>query len=288
VADNSGFASGEQTWTAYASGGEFAEPTAITPPLVFQPFESNDLRNWTPLAEPVEGDGALSSLMESGELPRNFYRTLEYSPRSYREASWSSDFPDDQLSAGMTLVRANPSVSWDLSPGLLELTNSVASSVAGMVRRPGGYALAPGDWRNMTLTVEAQSLEAASVANRDICLISGYQDDTHFYYAHLSQRADNSFHTIIMKVTGNSRDTIHTPIATGVNAGPITSSLENPIFQTLRVSHRATGEISVFVDEMTDPVMTANDTTYPVGRVGAGTFDDKAVFRALSVTGERP
>jgi hypothetical protein len=358
VANNGGFASGGQTWTAYAQGGEFSKPTAITPKLffrrsaenpitdfvtiasnsaggnaaiqlddifasrgenfsdpigatslpltiekvpdgveiawpstenrLFQPYESSDLRNWTQLAEPQEGDGFARTFSNSLSKPRRFYRTLELSRRSFRDASWSTSFPNSQLPAGITLVRAKPSVTWNLTPGALQLTNTSASSVAGMVRRPGGYALSPGDWRNMTLTVEGRSLESSSVAIRDLCLIFGYQDDTHFYYAHLSQQSDGQFHTLIMKVSGNSRETIHVPIPEGPNAGPLTSSLENGLFQTLRVSHQATGQIEVFVDDFSEPVLTAQDTTYPVGRVGCGTFDDRAVFREITVSGERP
>ena len=34
--------------------------------------------------------------------------------------------------------------------------------------------------------------------------------------------------------------------------------------------------------------MTANDTAYPVGRAGFGSFDDPAEFRRVTVSGEQP
>ena len=58
-------------------------------------------------------------------------------------------------------------------------------------------------------------------------------------------------------------------------------------WHVLRLSHRATGEIGIFVDDMETPVMTANDTRYPVGRMGFGTFDDPAEFRSAEIVGER-
>lgn len=200
---------------------------------------------------------------------------------------WKTEFPDSSTPEGLTLYQANETVNWKISKGNLQLSNSPASIVEGKIRRPGGYALAPGKWKDATLTVTARSLAPEKTANRDICLIFGYVDDTHFYYAHLSQNSDGKFHTVIMRVDGNSRKTIHKPIAQGNDKGPLVSSLENKKWQTLRVTHKSDGTISIFVDDMETPCMQAVDTTYPAGRMGCGTFDDPAVFKSIMVTGER-
>ena len=146
--------------------------------------------------------------------------------------------------------------------------------------RPGGYALVPGDWRNTTLTVEARTLRSSATANRDICLIFGYIDETHFYYAHVSSASDGTAHTVIMKVDGAVRTTIHSP---ATPPAKLTSNWHN-----LRVTHSATGQIAVFADNLASPFMTANDTAYPVGRAGFGSFDDPAEFRRVTVSGEQP
>jgi hypothetical protein len=202
--------------------------------------------------------------------------------------SWSSAFPDATPPPGLTLYRANDTVTWKLSPHQLQLANSADSNVPGMVRRPGAFVLAPGIWKNVTFTVEARSLSPEENPSRDICLIFGYQDATHFYYAHLSRNSDGAAHTVIMRVDGTTRQTIHKPITTGISAGPLTSSSGNAIWHTLRIVHRATGEITAYVDDMSHPVMTAQDQIYPAGRVGCGTFDDPALFRSMKVSGEQP
>ncbi|MBB5353629.1 hypothetical protein HNR46_003890 [Haloferula luteola] len=358
VGNNGGFASGGQTWTAYAQALHGGDPVAITPTLffrkgaenpithfvatasnllggndaiciddlfasrgknltdpvgneglpmtlarqgtdlqlawpsvtnqLFQTFESDDLAIWSPLSEPIEGDGSVWEMDESITGDRRFFKALALSRRAFHTAQWSTDFPSATLPDGMTLVRSNTTVSWSLSPQNLQLTNSASSTVTGMVGRPGGYALAPGDWRNVTLTVEGRSLATEATVNRDLSLIFGYVDDTHFYYAHLSRNSDGSLHTVIMKVNGNTRNTIHVPIPTGTTAGPLVSSSTNPIWHTLRITHSADGAIAAYVDDMDNPVLTAQDTTYPSGRVGCGTFDDPAIFRAMTVEGERP
>ncbi len=277
--------------TLTRSGDDITLSFPTTPNRAFQTFESADLQDWTPLFEALEGDASIWEIDRVITPPRRFFRTVEHSRRSFHAAAWSTDFPDSTLPRGMELVRANSSVTWTLAPGQLALANSASSSVAGMVGRPGGYVLAPGDWRNVTLTVEGRSLAAESTINRDICLVFGHVDDTRFYYAHLSRNSDGTFHTVIMKVNGNlpaHRGTIHVPIATGSTAGPLVSSTTNPIWHTLRITHSATGEIAAYVDNMSTPVLTAHDTTFPVGRVGFGTFDDPAQFRSVTVSGEQP
>jgi hypothetical protein len=261
-----------------------------TPNRAFQLMESSDLVTWSPFKDAVEGKGDVRQVVVPIDSPKRFFKAVEHSRRNFRDSTWSTSFPTSTLPAGMDTIRANSSASWTLVPGLLTLANTTGSSVAGMVGRPGGYTLAPGDWRNVTLTVEGRSLAADGTANRDLCLIFGYVDETHFYYAHLSRSADNSTHTVIMRVNGNlaaNRSTIHTPIATGSSAGPLVSSVSNPVWHTIRVTHSASGQIHAYVDNMDLPVLSANDSTFPVGRVGFGTFDDPAVFRSVHITGQR-
>jgi hypothetical protein len=143
------------------------------------------------------------------------------------------------------------------------------------VRRPGEYALLKSDLPIGVFTVEAATLEPETIKNRDICLLFGYQDDTHFYYAHVSSNSDNKFHNIIMRVDGDSR----TKINRETDPEP---RLSNG-WKTIRIQHLENGEISVFVDDLSKPLMTAKDTTYPVGSIGFGAFDDRAAFATLGV-----
>ncbi|MDF7799745.1 hypothetical protein P4C99_09725 [Pontiellaceae bacterium B1224] len=142
------------------------------------------------------------------------------------------------------------------------------------VRRPAEFALfksaAVGQF-----TVEAATLEPDSVINRDICLIFGYQDDTHFYYAHISSNSDNKVHNVIMRVDGDSRVRINreTDPEARLSRG----------WTPIRIQQLENGAISVFVDDLETPLMTANDATYPIGKIGFGAFDDRAAFATLTV-----
>ena len=348
VANNAGFASGGQTWTAYLKGGALTRPKPLGDTLYFRRqteapithflniarsgagagngilqlddlfafpgenlsdplaptplpatilqegemldlsfltlpnrhidlFRSDDLITWFPEGEPLDGDGSpvITSVPQDG--PRGFFRAAARSRRVFVEDEWSLALPGGPpLPADLEIL---PSSTWSHTPDLLALT-ATGPQVDGMVRRPAGYALAPGDWRNANLTVEARTLQPASVVNRDIVLIFGYVDETHFYYAHISSNSDGNFHTVIMRVDGDDRSVIHSPNI--VSPAPLGSD-----WHVLRVSHRATGEIGIFVDDMETPVMTANDTRYPVGRMGFGTFDDPAEFRSAEIVGER-
>lgn len=163
-----------------------------------------------------------------------------------------------------------------------EGSNHVAAlTVAGPdrppVRRPQSYLFLAGhSWTDCVFTLKAKTLEPAATTARDVVLIFGYADDTHYYYAHISSKAD-SVHSVIMKVAGSQRATIHT------QSNP-TPAL-NGNWQVIRVEHAAAGTIRVFVDNMTTPRLTANDTTYPAGALAFGCFDDRALFDDVVVSG---
>lgn len=154
---------------------------------------------------------------------------------------------------------------------------TVAGADRPPVRRPRAYLFLAGhSWTDCVFTVHAKTLEAAATATRDVVLIFGYADDTHYYYAHISSKAD-TVHSVIMKVAGSQRATIH------LETNP--SPALNGNWQTIRVEHAAAGTIRVFVDNLVTPRLTANDTTYPAGAVAFGCFDDRALFDDVVVSG---
>lgn len=141
------------------------------------------------------------------------------------------------------------------------------------VRRPGEFALVKDAGEVSDFSVVAASLMPDEIVNRDVCLIFGYMDDTHFYYAHISSNLDNKVHNVIMRVNGDSRERIN--LETGPEA-----RLSNE-WKKIRIEHLETGEIKVFVGDMEVPNMTAQDETYPPGQIGFGTFDDRVAFSTL-------
>lgn len=146
------------------------------------------------------------------------------------------------------------------------------------VRRPGEYALF-GDqsWSDVTIEVRARTLRPETVVHRDVCVIFGYRDDTHFYYAHISSASDGSVHNVIMKVSGRTRERI--------NREPRPDPRLTDGWHTIRVRHLRTGRIEVWVDSFEKPVMSAFDRDYQSGRVGVGSFDDPAAFDDFHVAG---
>ena len=252
-------------------GVTLAHPTSHN--RAFQMLESDDLESWTPLGPVVEGDDLWRELTVPIVHPRRFFQAAELSRRDFHAAEWSTTFPGTTLPRGLTLLSSS---TWQQTDGLLTLA-SPAAQVNGMVARPGGYALIPGDWRNLTLTVQAKSRKSSSTPQRDIVLIFGYVDETHFYYALVNSASSGS---AIVKVDGDTATPIQAPPTV---AGKLTSN-----WQSLRVIHAATGAIAVYCDTMSTPVMTATDTRYPVGRAGFGSYDDPTDFRSVIANGEQP
>ncbi len=141
------------------------------------------------------------------------------------------------------------------------------------VRRPGEFALLESEGPVGGFTVTAATLMPAEIRPRDICLIFGYQDDTHFYYAHISSMADPR-HNVIMRVDGASRTRINR------EAHPETRLSSG--WTVIRVAHSERGAIAVYVNDLETPLLTAQDQAFPPGKIGFGSFDDRAAFAALS------
>ncbi len=357
VANNGGWASGGQTWTAYLQGGIYPKPTDVSGTVHFdkgseqtithfltiastnangnfandgiciddifaypgvsledpvvatmlpatftrsgnqvtlgfattlnraiQPFRSTDLQNWEPAAAAAEGDGNVWQIQETIVPPRRFFKALEHSRRSFHPASWSTTFADGATPAGVTLFRPTTSV-WTPSVGKLSLTLSAEQAypvIAGMSPRPGSYALVPGNWKNIDVRISARTLRTAATTIRDVVIPFGYVDETHFYYAHFSATSDGTAHTVIGKINGNNTRTfINTPVT--VSPAPFTSLAST----NFRVTHSSNGTIAIYCGNLTTPFMTATDTSFPVGRVGFGSFDDPAEFTSFSVTGDQ-
>ncbi|GMA30299.1 PQQ-dependent sugar dehydrogenase [Litorihabitans aurantiacus] len=151
------------------------------------------------------------------------------------------------------------------------------------IRRPFEYAILSegpvlGD---VDLTAQVRLDEPVSVNNRDVILVFGYQSDTEYYYAHLSQ--DNRIypHNGIFKVDGADRERIDDQWDGTVGAPP---AVTDDDWHDVRLVHCAdTGEIAVWLDGLERPLLTATDDTFTSGRVGFGSFDNVGRMRDLTV-----
>ena len=145
------------------------------------------------------------------------------------------------------------------------------------VRSPFNIALAKDlDLADVVIDVKVRST-ARDYGHRDLCLVFGHQDPSHFYYVHLGKAADEHANSIFL-VNGKPRVTIAESRTKGT---PWTDGWH----KVRLVRHVEDGLIQVFFDDMEQPAMISHDHTFAHGRVGLGSFDDTGMFDELRVRG---
>jgi len=156
------------------------------------------------------------------------------------------------------------------------LTLKTPSDFKPKVRSPFNLAwFTPKEFKSFTLTVDAR-LTKFDKTNNDLCIAFAKQDETRFYYAHLGVRADD-VHDQIHLVDHADRKAITATRGTGIPWKPGT-------WHKLKLVHdAATGDITVYFDDMTKPVLTAKDKTLDHGKIGIGSFDDLGEFKNLVI-----
>jgi hypothetical protein len=112
--------------------------------------------------------------------------------------------------------------------------------------------------------------------HRDMCIFFGFQDPDHFYYAHIATAADDHAHNIFI-VNEKPRTKIAKTTTKGVNWGL-------NIWHHVRLERKASdGTVKVFFDDMTLPIMVAEDKTFGEGLVGFGSFDDTGKISNIKI-----
>ena len=150
------------------------------------------------------------------------------------------------------------------------------SKYAPAVRSPVNIALL----RDKLLTdfvLEADLMQTGrEYGHRDMCLFFGFQSPTNFYYAHIATAADEHAHNIFI-VNGAPRTKIAKETTKGVNWGL-------GVWHHVRLERRsADGAILVYFDDMTKPIMMAEDKTFSSGYVGFGSFDDTGMVDNIRI-----
>lgn len=120
--------------------------------------------------------------------------------------------------------------------------------------------------------------------HRDLCIFFGYQDNDHFYYAHLGKKTDKNANQLFI-VNGADRMMISTRTTEGTD-------WTDDWHHVKVVRKTADGTIEVYWDDMKTPVQTATNKAFLWGRVGVGSFDDlgnfdNVVLRGLTVVPEK-
>ena len=117
--------------------------------------------------------------------------------------------------------------------------------------------------------------------HRDMCIFFGHQDPTHFYYVHFSAVSDE-LHNIIGLVNGKDRVKINHEAP-----GHSLARMNDLRFHDFKVTCNAeTGKIMVYLDNLTNPILTATDRTLGHGFVGLGSFDDTGSFDDIKLWGK--
>jgi len=127
------------------------------------------------------------------------------------------------------------------------------------------------------LTVSVRSTEP-DYGHRDACIVFGFVDEAHFYYVHLGKATDPHCNQIFI-VDGADRKAITTKTSDGTPW--------DDEWKRVKVTRDAkSGDIEVFFDDFEKPVMTASDTTFTAGKVGVGSFDDRADWDDFELRGD--
>ncbi len=113
--------------------------------------------------------------------------------------------------------------------------------------------------------------------HRSLVLVFGYQDPSHFYYVHFGKKTDDHANQIFIvndapRVKISTKTTPGTPWDDAWHKVRITRDVES-------------GKTAVYFDDMSEPVMTAEDKTFAWGRIGIGAFDDLGNFDDVELRG---
>ncbi|MEO8426950.1 MAG: hypothetical protein ABI651_07560 [Verrucomicrobiota bacterium] len=127
--------------------------------------------------------------------------------------------------------------------------------------------------------LEAALLQTSKeYGHRDMCLFFGFQNPTNFYYVHIASAADEHAHNIFV-VKNAPRTKIARQTTKGVDWG-------QDVWHQVRLERNvADGSIKVYFDDMTAPIMVAEDKTFGSGCIGFGSFDDTGMVRNIKVWG---
>jgi hypothetical protein len=112
--------------------------------------------------------------------------------------------------------------------------------------------------------------------HRDMCLFFGFQSPTNYYYAHIATAADDHAHNIFL-VNNAPRTKIAKETTKGVNWGL-------GVWHKVRLERNvAAGSIKVYFDDLTKPIMIAEDKTFLTGQIGFGSFDDTGMVDNIRI-----
>ncbi len=118
----------------------------------------------------------------------------------------------------------------------------------------------------------------AEYGHRDMVVVFGYQDPSHFYYVHIATKSDAAANSIFI-VNGQPRTSIAKERTNGTD-------WSTGLHDVRIVRNSTTGSIEVYFDNMDKPIMRAEDKTFLAGGIGFGSFDDTGNLDDVVVWGK--
>lgn len=107
-------------------------------------------------------------------------------------------------------------------------------------------------------------------AHQDLCMPFNIKSEHQFYYAHFAPVADEGANTVFI-LNDADRKSIAIERTDGTKWGGV--------WHDIRIVRDArAGDIEVYVDDMSQPAMVANDVTFATGQLGLGSFNDIGWF----------
>ena len=158
----------------------------------------------------------------------------------------------------------------------LELTRQ--SKYQPAVRSPVNIALIA-DKMFTDFVLEADIIQTGrEYGHRDMCIFYGVQNPTNFYYTHIATAADPNAHNIFI-VKNAPRKNIAKETTKGVNWGL-------NVWHKVRLERDTkAGTIRVFFDDLSKPIMIAEDKSFASGYIGFGSFDDTGMIDNIRIWG---
>ena len=196
-------------------------------------------------------------------------------PDSFRLV-YEQDF--DQVQSWNDFEFSDPD-AWLLvhSGKLSYLTLAGESKYRGRVRSPFNIALIK-DLLIGDFILELDVVQTGEeYGHRDLCFFFGLKDPSNFYYVHIASKADENANNIFI-VNDEPRTSIGTKTTEGTAWGDTKTTHKVRIMRQIE-----SGEIKVYFDDMSKPIMEATDKHFDIGYIGFGSFDDIGIFDNIKV-----
>ncbi|MCF6325346.1 MAG: DUF5011 domain-containing protein [Gammaproteobacteria bacterium] len=218
----------------------------------------------SPLTEDTTYEVSVSNVQDRAQTPN----TINPSSKTF---TYRTIYTFDGVNPTDDWTPLNPG-NWEVKTDEGDMSYYITSSSSPGNSLLGEYSLLPGRYGDFTLTAQARL--DANGANADYAIVFGFQNADDYYYALFN---NNQAFIELFKVSKGTRTALEL-------VKPVdTDWLNDNAYHAIKVS-REGSEIKVYFDD--NLIMHASDSTFGVGQVGIGSFNDSAYFDDVQVVGQ--